>query len=109
MINDIVNLYIRYVDDTLLLVKLEDTDMILKKFSLFNKCAQFTIHMFLNGVVHFLDIKTNGNKTNVYFKEIHTGQYTHFASNTWQLKTAWIQSLHHRPMKISNNNILFKN
>ena len=97
------------MDDTLLLVKLEDIGMILKKFSLFNKCTQFTIDMFLNRIVHFFDIKTNGNKTNVYCKEIHTGQDTHFASNIWQLKTTWIQSLHHRPMKICNNNILFKN
>ena len=83
LINDnIVKFYIRYVDDTLLLVKLEDTDKILKKFNSFDKNIQFTVDKFLNGNVHFLDIKINGNKTDIYFKETHTGQYTHFTSNT---------------------------
>ena len=38
LINDnIVKFYIRYVDDTLLLVKPEDTDKILNKFNSFDK------------------------------------------------------------------------
>ena len=111
LINDnIVKLYIRYVDDNLLLVKPEDTDNILKKFNSFDKNIQFTVGKFLNGNVHFLDIKINGNKTDIYFKETHKSQYTHFISNTlWRFKTAWIRSLYHRAKKICSNNVLFKN
>ena len=66
LINDnIVKFYIRYVDDTLLLVKLEDTDKIPKKFNSFDKNIQFTVDKFLNGNVHFLDIKINGNITDI--------------------------------------------
>ena len=55
LINDnIVKFYIRYVDDTLLLVKPEDTDKILKKFNSFDKNIQFTIDKFLNGTYIFL-------------------------------------------------------
>ena len=83
LINDnIVKFYIQYVDNTLFLVKPEDTDKILKKFSSFDKNIQFTADKFLNGNVHFPDIKINGNKTDICFKETHTDQYTHFTSNT---------------------------
>ena len=83
LINDnIVKFYIRYVDDTLLLIKPEDTDKNLKKFNSIDKNIQFTVDKLLNGNVHFLDIKINGNKTDIYFKETHTDQYTHFTSNT---------------------------
>ena len=80
LIND--NCYIRYVDDTLLLVKPQDTDEVLKKYKSFDKNIQFTVDKFLNGNVHFIDIKINGNKMDIYFKETHTDQYTHFTSNT---------------------------
>ena len=80
LIND--NFYIRYVDDTLLLVKPQDTDEVLKKYKSFDKNIQFTVDKFLNGNVHFIDIKINVNKMDIYFKETHTDQYTHFTSNT---------------------------
>ena len=67
LINDnIVKFYIRYVDDTSLLVKPEDTDKILKKFNSYDKNIQFTVDKFLNGNVHFLDI-TDIN-ADIYFK-----------------------------------------
>ena len=111
LINDnIVKFYIRYVDDTLLLVKPEDTDKILKKFNSLDENIQLTVDKFSNGNVHFLYIKINGNKTDIYFKETHTSQYTHFTRNTlWRFKTAWIRSLYHRAKKICSNNALFKN
>ena len=111
LINDnIVKFYIRYVDDTLFLVKPEDTNKVLKKFNSFDKNIQFTADKFLNGNVHFPDIKINGNKTDICFKETHRGQYTHFTSITiWRFKTAWRRSLYHRAKKICSNNVLFKN
>ena len=52
LINDnIVKFYIRYVDDTLLLAKPEDTDKILKKFNSFDKNIQFNFDKLLNGNV----------------------------------------------------------
>ena len=53
-----------------------------------------TVNHFAEGIVHFLDLKVNGNQTDVYYKETHTGQYTNFTSQTpWRLQIAWIKAL----------------
>ena len=57
-----IKFYIRfysftYVDDTLLLVKDEDIDPILKELNSYNKNIKFTVDRFINEDVHFLDIK----------------------------------------------------
>ena len=49
--------YIRYVDDTLLLVKDGDIDPILKEPNSYNKNIKFTIDRFIKEDVHFLNIK----------------------------------------------------
>ena len=91
----------------MLLVKPEDTDEILQKFNSFDKNIQFIVDKFLNGKKNSLDIKINGNKTDTYFKETHTGQYTHFTAILFG--DSWIRSLYHRAKKICSNNVLFKN
>ena len=70
--------------DTLVLVKREDIDKILNKFSLFDKNFKFTADTFLSGNVHLVDVKINGNKTNVCLKETHSGQYTYYTRDTLQ-------------------------
>ena len=68
------------------------------------------VDTFLDDIVHFLDIKIDGNKTDVYRKETHTGQYVHFSSfKPWFRKTDWIICLVERTEKICSNKKLFEN
>ena len=53
----LVKLYMRYVDDTLLLVKDKDINYVYKRLSSFDKNIKFTVNTFTDGNVHFLDIK----------------------------------------------------
>ena len=53
----LIKFYARYVDDTLLLVKPEDTDEILRRFNKFHKNLKFTVDKFENCVPHFLDLE----------------------------------------------------
>ena len=77
----------RYVDDTLLLVKDKDIkytkdNYIHKCLNFFNKNIEFTVDTFPDGNVHFLDIKVDKNHTDIYYKDTHTGQCTSFHSQT---------------------------
>ena len=93
--------YKRYVDDTIVLAKPCDLDIILKQFNSFHPQIQFTIDQFSNNDIHFLDIQILRNGTTVYRKQTHTGQYQHFSSYTsWSRKIAWIRALIHRAHKI---------
>ena len=76
----LVKPYLRYVDDTLLLVKDKDINHIRKRLNSFDKNIKFTVDTFPDGNIHFLNIKTDKNHTDVYYKEIHTRQYTSFHS-----------------------------
>ena len=73
--------YIRYVDDTLLLEKEEDIMFIFDKFNSFHKNLKFTIDRFDDNNIHFLDIAFDKNKTDLYYKPTHTGQYSDINSN----------------------------
>ena len=66
-------LSIRYVDDTLVLAKVEDIDNIMKQFNSFDENIRLTIDEFEAGIVHFLDIKINGSEADFYYKTTHTG------------------------------------
>ena len=68
--------------DTLLLVKDEDIDLILKELNSYNKNIIFTVGCFTNKDVHFLDIKIHQNNTDTYYKDTHTGQYFKYHSQT---------------------------
>ena len=102
-----IKFYIRYLDDTLVLAKVEDIDNIMKQFNSFDKSIQFTIGRFEDGMIHFLDIKTNGSETDLYYKTTHTGQYCDFSSQTpWKLKISWIKAFHDRATKICSTSKL---
>ena len=58
-----IKFYIRYVDDTLLLVKDEDIDPILKELNSYNKNIKFTVDCFINEDVPFTNIKIHQNNT----------------------------------------------
>ena len=83
----LIKFYIRYIDDTLVLAKVENIDNIMKQFNSFDKSIQFTTDKFEDGILHFLDIKINGPERDLYYKTTYTGQYCNFSSQTpWKLK-----------------------
>ena len=107
---DTIKFYKRYVDDTPLLINPSDIPTVLAKFNEFHKNLKFTADIFPDGVIHFLDIKISVDGTDVYRKDTHTGQYTHFSSfEPFSRKTAWIKSLFYRAFKICSTNKLFEN
>ena len=86
--------YARYVDDTLLLVKPEDTDEILRKFNKFHKNLKFTVDKFENSVPHFLDLEIHPDGVSIYRKDTHTAQFVNYNSYTkFNHKVAWMRSL----------------
>ena len=103
----LIKFYVRYVDDTLVLVKVEDSDNIMKQFTSFDKSIQFTFDIFEDGIVHFLDIKINGCEIDLYYKTAHTGQDCDFSSQTpWKLKISCIKALRDSTTKICSSNKL---
>ena len=78
----LIKVYMRYVDDTLLLLKEKDIKVIHERLNSFDENIKFTLDKFLDGNVHFLDIQIDKNHTSIYYKPTHTGQYTHFHSHT---------------------------
>ena len=109
VVDDLVNsgilkFYRRYVDDTLVLMKVSDIPFVLNKFNSFDKNLKFTVDTFDSGKVHFLDLEISQSGIDIYRKPTHTGQYTHFDSfEPWARKTAWIRSLFHRAVNICTN------
>ena len=85
----LIKVYMRYVDDTLLLVKEKVIKLIHERLNSFDKNIKFTIDNFPDGNVQFLDIQIDKNHTSIYYIPIHTEQHTHFHSQTqWLIKTA---------------------
>ena len=74
--NNIVKFYIRYVDDTLLVLREKDIDIVLNRFNSFNKKLQFTVDTFENCAPYFLDIEICPNVLGMYHKNTQIGQYT---------------------------------
>ena len=82
---------------TVLLVKDEEIDPILKELNSYNKNIKVTVDSFINEDEHFLDIKIHQNNTDIYYKDAHAGQYINYRSQTpWKLKTSWIKAFYHR-------------
>ena len=105
----LVKLYMRYANDTLLLVKDKDINYIKKRLNSFVKNIKFTFDTFPDGNERFLDIKGDKNHTQIYYKDTHTGAYTSFHSQTpWRLKTAWIKALFRRANKICSSKQAFR-
>ena len=103
----IIKFYIRYVDDTLLVIKRTDISCVLNKFNSFDDNLKFTIDTFENCVPHFLDIEICPNGLGIYHKHTQTGQYVSFDSFTlWKWKISWISSLVTRAKRICSENYL---
>ena len=92
VVDDLVNsgilkFYRRYVDDTLVLMKVSDIPFVLNKFNSFDKNLKFTVDTFDSRKVHFLDLEISQSGIDIYRKPTHTGQYTHFDSfKPWHAK-----------------------
>ena len=90
----ITKFYVRYVDDTLLVIKRRYISCVLNKFNSFDDNFKFTVDTFENCVPHFLDIEIFPNGLGIYHEHTQTGQYVNFDSFTfWKWKVSWIRSL----------------
>ena len=79
MVNSgLIKFYGRYVDDTLLLVKPENVDNIIKAFNKFHKNLEFTIDKLENCVPHFLHLEIHRDYISIYRKETNTAQYVNY-------------------------------
>ena len=70
----LIKFFIKYVDDTLAVAKVE--------FHSFDKSIQVTINRLEDGIIHLLDIKINCYKTELRYKTTHMGQHCNFSSQT---------------------------
>ena len=66
--NGKIKFYMRYVDDTLLLVKKNDISLIMDALNKFDPNLNFTVDAFDTGTVHFLDLLIEDNTTDIYNK-----------------------------------------
>ena len=71
MADGVIKFYMRYVDDTLVLIKPEDIQKVLDKLNSFDKNLRFTHDPFSDGDIHFLDIRIRENTTDIYYKDTH--------------------------------------
>ena len=102
-----IKFYCRYVDDTLLLIKPEDIQLVQDMFNSFHENLRFTVDRFENEVPHFLDIKMSAQGLKIYRRNTHTGQYVCYDSFTrWHCNISWIRSLVTRTKCICSVNLL---
>ena len=96
----LLKFYICFRDNTLDLIKELNINKVLSKLNSFHPSLNFTVGKFDDGVVHYLDLKTVDNETDIYHKNTHTSQYMLFSSyTTWNIKTAWIKALYNKATK----------
>ena len=109
--SNIIKFYIRYVDDTLVLIKEDSIDEVLSAFNSFDKNLQFTVDEFDDGLVHFLDLNYDvaTGEIDVYSKPTNTGQYSHESSYVpWNYKISWAKALYERAKRICSTESRFK-
>ena len=109
MKSGILNFCCRYVDDTLVLVKEDQTDKIVNPFNSFHKNLRFTVNKFENEDEVFLDLKImNNGEININVKDTSSGLYINYNSyQPWHTKNAWMRAIYDRADKICSNNNLF--
>ena len=99
--------YFRYIDDTLLLIKPENIQLVQDLFNSFHENLRFTVDRFEQELPHFLDIKMSAQSLTIYCKNTYVGQYVHNDSFTpWNNKISWIRSLVTIAKRICNVNLL---
>ena len=91
--DDLIRFYIRYVDDNLVLVKVENIDNIMKQFNSFDKSIQITIDRFEDGIVHFLDIKLMVLRLTCIIKSLIRDSIVILQSSTLEVENILDQSI----------------
>ena len=90
--SDKITFYIKYDNDIYLLANKVNIMFIFDKFNSFHKNLKFTMDRFDDNNIHFSDIIINKNKTDLYCKAAHTGQYLDINSNVlWNYNTVHIR------------------
>ena len=91
---NLLKFYIRYVDDTLALIKEPDIGIVLKKLNSFHPSLKFTFETLDHGIVHYLDVKTVDKETDIHLKDTYIGQFTYFASYaSWRKKSSMYEGI----------------
>ena len=108
LINDgTIKFYYRYVDDTILVVKLQDVSRFHKLLNSFDKYVKFIVDLFKNDVPLFLNLEMSPDGISIYRKDTNTGLYVNYTSFVpWTHRTAWIRSLVTCALKICSSNKL---
>ena len=108
----IIQFYIRYVDDTLVLIKEDKINEVLNAFNAFDRNLDFTVDEFDDGLIHFLDLSVDVAKRgeiDIYSKPTNTGQYSHESSYVpWNYKISWARALYNRAKRLCSTTKLFK-
>ena len=94
-LSDKLTCWTRYVDDTLVFVKRNESNAILRSLNSFHENIEFTSESEVNGKIAFLDVYLTRNalgglETSVFRKPTNTDVYIHwksFAAKSWKIGT----------------------
>ena len=73
-------IYARYVDDTLLVIKHKDVRYIQNLLNNFDPSLCFMVDFFQNEVPHLLDLESSPDGIPIFRKNTNTSLYTHFST-----------------------------
>ena len=73
-------IYARYVDDTLLVIKHKDVCYIQNLLNNFDPSLCFMVDFFQNEVPHLLDLESSPDGIPIFRKNTNTSLYTHFST-----------------------------
>ena len=105
--NATIKFYTNFVDDTLLVIKPDDVKEVHNFLNKFDKNFRFTVDMFQNNVLHFLDLELSADGILIFRKDTNTGLYVNFTSFVpWTYCTLWIKTLVTRASRICAPNKL---
>ena len=92
--NGTIKFYSCLVDDTLLAIKPENVSQVNKAHNKFDSNLRFTIDMFQNEVLHFLELELSPDGIAIFRKGTNTRLYINFTSFVpWTYRTLWIRDL----------------
>ena len=108
LVNDnTIKFYTKYRDVTLFVIKWKDVLRIQNLLKNFKSNLLFTVDLFQNEAVHFLDFELSPDGISIFRKNTNTGLYTYFSSYvSWTHRTAWIKSLTYCASRICSTNKL---
>ena len=91
----------------LFVIKCKDVFRIQNLLKNFKSNLLFTVDLFQDEVVHFLDFELSPDGISIFRKNTNTGLYTYFSSYvSWTHRTAWIKSFTYCASRICSTNKL---